>query len=62
MIINLINYFSCNLYCFIIMLCTVFDFGDCSIDSYSFVLYCVVCFFFFLCYVFFMTSFMLNVV
>ena len=43
----LINYFCCNLYCFI-MLCTVFDFGDCSIDICLFVLYyvvCVTCFF-----------------
>ena len=37
------------LYCFIIMLCTAFDFGDCSIDVCLFVLYCVVCFVCVLC-------------
>ena len=31
------------MYCFIIILCTVFDFGECSIDICYFVLYCVVC-------------------
>jgi hypothetical protein len=49
-IINLTNYFCCNLYCIVIiiiniMLCTVFDFGDCSI--YICLLYCIV----FICFV-----------
>jgi hypothetical protein len=51
-IINLINYFCCNLYCILLLLCyfTVFDFGDCSVDICLFV-YCV-------CFLFFLTSFM----
>jgi len=56
----MINYSCCNLYLLFIIFCTVFDFGDCSIDMclvYCIVLYCIV-FVLFVCYVFFLTSFM----
>jgi hypothetical protein len=44
--INLINYFCCNLYCNVLLLCYAqyLFFGDCSIIICLFVLYCVVCF------------------
>jgi hypothetical protein len=39
-IINLINYLCCNLYCIaLLLLCTVFDFGDCSTDI---CLFCII--------------------
>ena len=50
-IINLINcLLLISIYYFIVILCTAFDFGDCSIDNC--LLYCIV-FICFVCYVFF---------
>jgi hypothetical protein len=47
------------LYYFIILLCTIFDFGDCSVDIC--LLYCIVFIFVCLCVMcFFLTSFMSN--
>ena len=55
----MINCFCCNLYCivFIIISCTVSEFGDCSIDIRLFVL-CCVCLFCLYVMCFFLTSFM----
>ena len=62
----MINYFCCNLYCFIIiiiiiiiiMLWKVFDFRNCSIDIRLFVLYCVcLCV---MCFLLYLTSFVTN--
>jgi len=57
MIINLINYFYCNLYCIVLLVCYAQYLILETVVLIFVYLYCIVSFVLFVCYVFFIDKF-----